>query len=141
MCLCVNLIPAFPLDGGQILRSFLTARMGAGMGTEVALRISMAFAVVMAVVDLIFFSNIIVLTLAFLIVVLALQESFQLQATESYDDSFMGYDFSQGYTSSRNRKWQNRARGSSSPAICSARRNSACWIRRQTAGSRCHPRA
>ena len=49
--------------------------------------------------DLVFFSNLIVLTLAFVIVVLAMQESFQLQATESYDDSFMGYDFSQGYTS------------------------------------------
>ena len=30
---------------------------------------------------------------------LNLQESFQLRASEGYDDSFMGYDFSQGYTS------------------------------------------
>ena len=66
---------------------------------ENRVRIAIAFAIVLAVVDLIFFGNLIVLTLAFMIVVLALQESFQMQATESYDDSFMGYDFSQGYTS------------------------------------------
>jgi stage IV sporulation protein FB len=99
MSFCVNLIPAYPLDGGQIFRSWLTARMGVGMGTEVAIRCAYAISVLIAVVDLVFFKHIVLLFIAFLILLLAVQESYQLQATESYDDSFMGYDFSQGYTS------------------------------------------
>lgn len=99
MCLLVNLVPAYPLDGGQIFRSWLTARMGQGMGTEVAIRCAYAFATLMAVGDLVFFKSTVLLGIAFLIFLLAMQESYQLQASESYDDSFMGYDFSQGYTS------------------------------------------
>lgn len=99
MCLLVNLVPAYPLDGGQIFRSWLTSRMGQGMGTEVAIRCAYAFATLMAVGDLVFFKSTVLLGIAFLIFLLAMQESYQLQASESYDDSFMGYDFSQGYTS------------------------------------------
>lgn len=95
----VNLIPAYPLDGGQILRSWLTARMGTGMGTEIAIRLAYAAAVLIAVGGLVFAKSMVLVVLAFLIIVLAMQESFQLQAAESYDDSFLGYDFSQGYTS------------------------------------------
>jgi Zn-dependent protease len=99
LCVLVNLIPAYPLDGGQIVRALLISRMGTGMGTEVAIRIAYATAVLLAVVGLVFLDHVILLSLGFVIVVLALQESYQLQASESYDDSFMGYDFSQGYTS------------------------------------------
>jgi len=97
--LLINLVPAYPLDGGQIVRSWLTARMGNGMGTEVSIRIAIAFAILSGLVGALIFDHMILLGISFLIILLAVHEHFQLQASESYDDSFMGYDFSQGYTS------------------------------------------
>jgi Zn-dependent protease len=99
LCLLINLLPAFPLDGGQILRSWLTARMGTGIGTEIAIRIGMVAAVLMVLVGFIVFKHVTLVVIGFTIFLLAINEHYQLQASESYDDSFMGYDFSQGYTS------------------------------------------
>ncbi|MBI3864775.1 MAG: hypothetical protein HY290_23100 [Planctomycetia bacterium] len=99
VCLLINLVPAFPLDGGQIVRSWLTARMGTGIGTEVAIRIGMVAAALVAVAGWVFFKNVTLVGIGFTVALLAVIEHFQLQASESYDDSFMGYDFSQGYTS------------------------------------------
>lgn len=99
MMLLVNLLPVFPLDGGQALRSWLTSRLGATLATEVAIRCAYVAGGVLAIVAMLVFKHVILLGIAFLILLLALQESFQLQSGESYDDSFMGYDFSQGYTS------------------------------------------
>lgn len=39
-----NLIPAYPMDGGRIFRSFLSKRMGHGKATEVASKVAMVFA-------------------------------------------------------------------------------------------------
>ncbi|MFN0053317.1 MAG: site-2 protease family protein [Planctomycetales bacterium] len=99
MLLAVNLIPAYPLDGGQMARSWFVSRFRGQLGTEMAVRAAFAVGIVLAVVAVVVFKHMVLLSIAFMIVLLAMQESFQLQVAEGYDDSFMGYDFSEGYTS------------------------------------------
>ena len=47
-----NLIPAFPMDGGRILRALLSSRMGHTRGTEVAASVGQVFAFVMGLIEL-----------------------------------------------------------------------------------------
>lgn len=48
-----NLLPAFPLDGGRILRAALVRRLGRWRGTELAVQLGRALAVGMGVVGLV----------------------------------------------------------------------------------------
>jgi Zn-dependent protease/predicted transcriptional regulator len=47
-----NLLPAFPLDGGRVLRSLLASRMGVLDGTRIAVRIGQGLALVLGLLGL-----------------------------------------------------------------------------------------
>lgn len=96
--LLINLIPAYPLDGGQILRGWLTGRFGESLAGEIAIQVAYVTAVVLVLVGVIE-NQALLVVLALVIVVLALLESHQARSGEQTEESFLGYDFSQGYTS------------------------------------------
>jgi Zn-dependent protease/CBS domain-containing protein len=67
-----NLIPAFPMDGGRVLRALLALRMGSERATDVAARMGKLFAVAFAVFGL--FYNPLLLLIAFVVWAGASQE-------------------------------------------------------------------
>jgi Zn-dependent protease/predicted transcriptional regulator len=68
-----NLIPAFPMDGGRILRSFLAKKMGMLKGTETAVKIGRIFAIGMVAVGILTF-EVFVVFIGFFIYVGASEE-------------------------------------------------------------------
>lgn len=99
MLTLVNLIPVYPLDGGRLLQTLLaTTRLGSEAGAGIYLRIGCLVALIGMFAGVIVDSTWLVLIGA-AVMALNFQEMFQMHSGESYDDSFMGYDFSQGYTS------------------------------------------
>ena len=97
--LLVNLVPAMPLDGGQMARSALVLRLGNMIGTEASIRLAMIAGMLVALAAMLLLENTFLVGLGFFLLLYAVLEHQQVQMPEQVDDSFMGYDFSQGYTS------------------------------------------
>ena len=84
-----NLVPAFPMDGGRILRAALASRLSYTSATRVAARIGTIFAVLFAVVGVFAFSPILLL-LAFFIYGAATSESKMVVLADLLDDLTVG---------------------------------------------------
>ncbi len=74
-----NLLPAFPMDGGRILRSFLARKIDYGKATRIAVGFGHAFAVLFGFVGLISVPpNLILIIIAFFIFVAASSEGMRV---------------------------------------------------------------
>jgi stage IV sporulation protein FB len=89
-----NMIPAYPLDGGQLLQSVVWARTDHRRGVVVAAYTGFAFAVVVLIVSLAVNESFF-LALSLFMLYSASMKLMQLEM----DEGPFGYDFSAGYTS------------------------------------------
>lgn len=98
LLLLINLIPVHPLDGGRMLQLILNTRLDPHVARVWYLRAGAIVGVAMLFAGLMF-DNTWVMAAGAIIIPLNLAESFQMQTQDHSEESFMGYDFSQGYTS------------------------------------------
>lgn len=84
-----NLIPAFPMDGGRVLRAWLAKRMPLTRATKIAADIGKVFAVLFGIFGFVVFNPILII-IAFFIYIGASQESAQVQYNVLLKDLTLG---------------------------------------------------
>ena len=73
-----NMIPAFPMDGGRVLRALLAMRMGYSRATSVAARVGQGIAILFGMAGL-FSSNVMLMFIALFVFVAASEERSHVQ--------------------------------------------------------------
>ena len=84
-----NLLPAFPMDGGRVLRAWLAQRMPLPRATKIAADIGKVFAVLFAIIGILFF-NPLLLLIAFFIYIGAGQETIAVKYNVLLQDIRVG---------------------------------------------------
>lgn len=82
-----NLLPAFPMDGGRVLRAALAMRMPFARATAIAARIGKVFALLFALVGLFVFSNPFLVIIAVFVWLSAASESAAAQMKAAIGDA------------------------------------------------------
>jgi Zn-dependent protease/CBS domain-containing protein len=80
-----NMVPAFPMDGGRVLRAFLAERMPYALATRIAAQVGQGLAFVFGFIGLV--SNPMLLFVAFFVYVAAGEEAASVQAEVAFEGS------------------------------------------------------
>jgi len=92
-----NLVPAFPMDGGRVLRALLALRLGQLRATQIAVNIGMVLAVLMGVVGILVTGNFMMVFLAVFVYFAGQQELAALYQREAQRRWQQGYDRFESY--------------------------------------------
>ncbi len=98
LLLLINLLPVHPLDGGRMLSLALHSKLDGFVARTVYLRIGAIVGVGFVIAGVLYDSTLVMLVGA-IVLPLNILESQQQPSESEGDESFLGYDFSQGYTS------------------------------------------
>lgn len=109
-----NLIPVRPLDAGQAFAAFLNLRFVELETRDLMLRIGLVVSLFGILAGFVFDISSLVALSAFLLV-MHIHEVSQWNPPQDVDDSFLGYDFSEGYTSLDRADGSSRQDDSSRP--------------------------
>lgn len=103
--LLLNLLPIYPLDGGQFVLALLSEKMERETARYAAMRIGLVVGFLGSAGGLMFHKPeagrdlIWLVFIGMLLMLMNMYYFLMAQMSDQFDESFLGYDFSQGYTS------------------------------------------